>query len=107
MNEDYKMNKCMDREYTARSTQRVDAREESLFERVVTMLCFVIAFFENRFVRTLCRGVAVVMLGVGCFAFANAVMGGAALGEIVIGGAVLVLSAAMLFGTGVKEGSRE
>ncbi len=97
------MNKCMDREYTARTTQRACDREESLVERVVTVLCFVIAFFENRIVRTLCRGVAVVMLGVGCFAFASAVMGGFALAELIVGGSVLVLSAALLFGTGVKE----
>lgn len=82
------------------------AREESVLERIVSMLCFVIAFFESRPVRLALKGCGVILLALGAYAFTCAVMGGAAILEILIGGAVLIAFAALLFRGSPREKER-
>lgn len=98
------MNNCMDRNFN--NTARVNLREynEAFGERIIAFFCLIIAFFENSVVDAVCRVAGGCALAVGVFFYASSVMGGtASAAEVILYGALLVASSALVFRSSAKR----
>lgn len=95
-----KMNNCIDRSYKSVSSREERVYNEAFGEKMISFFCLVIAFFENSIVGTVCRFLCAALVAAGVIFYVSGVMSGAlSLVGIVVYGAILIASSALVFKT--------
>ena len=99
------MNNVINNNYS-RAAQRENNRyNETSGERLVSFFCIIIAFFESEAISALCRTIGLALLAVGTYFYASGVMSGALSPVgILLYGALLIASAAVVFKTKTVKG---
>ena len=90
----------------SRAVQRENNRyNEPSGERLISFFCIIIAFFENEAISALCRTIGLALLAVGTYFYTSGVMRGALSPVgILLYGALLIASAAVVFKTKTVKG---
>ena len=99
------MNNVINNNYNREAQRKDNGYNETLVERFISLLCVIIAFFENEAVCALCRAVGLALLAVGTYFYISGVMSGAlsSIGTVLYG-AVLIGASAIVFKTKAVKG---
>jgi len=94
------MNNVINNNYGRAQRRENNRYNETAGERLISLFCIIIAFFENEAVAAFCRMTGLALIAVGFFFYASSVMSGALspIG-IIAYGALLVGASALVFRT--------